>query len=187
MSRHRDDWFRAAYPDFLEPLCKYLRRFVSPEAAKDLAHEAFLRVYTAPDFESIRSPRGYLFRTARNLALNAASEHGVTHTEAVDEVATFADESASVERQAMTDEEFDMLCVAIARLSPQRRKVLTLRTFYEYSCQQIADKLDISLRTVHRDLAGALEAVHAARASIEGDRGSLFARMIRRRNGRRER
>jgi DNA-directed RNA polymerase specialized sigma24 family protein len=62
-----------------------------------------------------------------------------------------------------------------------------LRTFYEYSCQQIADKLDISLRTVHRDLAGALEAVHAARASIEGDRGSLFARMIRRRNGRRER
>jgi RNA polymerase sigma factor (sigma-70 family) len=67
----------------------------------------------------------------------------------------------------MTDEEFDMLCIAIARLSPQRRKVLTLRIFYEYSRQQIADKLEISLRTVHRDLAGALEAVRAARASIE--------------------
>jgi RNA polymerase sigma-70 factor (ECF subfamily) len=187
MPRHRDDWFRAAYPDFLEPLCKYLRRFVPPEAAEDLAHEAFLRVYTAPDFESIRSPRGYLFRTARNLALNAASEHGVTRTDAVEELAGFADEAASVERQAMTDEEFDMLCIAIARLSPQRRKVLTLRIFYEYSCRQIADKLDISLRTVHRDLAGSLEAVHAARAAIEADRGSLFARMIRRRNGRRER
>lgn len=189
MPRHRDDWFRVAYPDCLEPLCKYLRHFVgSAETAEDLAHDAFLRVYTAPDFEQIRSPRGYLFRTARNLALNLANQHGVVRTEAVEEVAHFADEGASVERQAMTDEEFDMLCVAIGRLTPQRRKVLTLRTFYEYSCQQIADKLDISLRTVNRDLARALEAVHAARASIEADRGSLFAQVIAmRRDGGRDR
>ena len=185
MPRHRDDWFKTAYPDSLEPLRKYLRRFVAPDVAEDLAHEAFLRVYTAPDFESIRSPRGYLFRTARNLALNAASEHGASRTDAVEEVASFADEAASVERQAMTDEEFDMLCIAIARLSPQRRQVLTLRVFYEYSCRQIADRLGISLRTVHRDLARALEAVHSARTSIDGDRGSLFARMIGRRSGRR--
>lgn len=185
MPRHRDDWFKAAYPDSLEPLRKYLRRFVAPEVAEDLAHEAFLRVYTAPDFESIRSPRGYLFRTARNLALNAASEHGASRTQAVEEISSFIDEAASVERQAMTDEEFDMLCIAIARLTPQRRKVLTLRIFYEYSCQQIADRLGISLRTVHRDLARALEAVHSARTSLEADRCSLFARMIRRRSGRR--
>ncbi|HUF07962.1 MAG TPA: sigma-70 family RNA polymerase sigma factor [Rhodothermales bacterium] len=188
MPRHRDDWFKAAYPDFLEPLCKYLRRFVSPETAEDLAHEAFLRVYTAPDFDGIRSPRGYLFRTARNLALNAASEHGTSRTEAVEEVANFVDERASVERQAMTDEEFDLLCIAIAQLTPKRQKVLILRTFYEYSTQQIADKLDISIRTVHRDLARALEAVHAARAAVEADRSSLFARLIRgRRRGRRGR
>ena len=72
-----------------------------------------------------------------------------------DKVATFEDERASVERQAMTDEEFDLLSIAIARLSPQRRKVLLLRLFYEYSTREIADKLDISLRTVHRDLARA--------------------------------
>lgn len=188
MPRHRDDWFKAAYPDILEPLCKYLRRFVSPETAEDLAHEAFLKVYTAPDFDSIRSPRGYLFRTARNLALNAASEHGTSRTEAVEEVASFEDERASVERQAMTDEEFDLLSIAIARLSPQRRTVLLLRLFYEYSTREIADKLDISPRTVHRDLAGALEAIHAARAAVESDRGSLFARLIRgRRKGGRDR
>lgn len=187
MPRRRDDWFKAAYPDCLEPLCRYLRRFVgSAEAAEDLAHDAFLRVYTAPDFDDIQSPRGYLFRTARNLALNVSSRHDIVRTEAVEEVALFADESASVERQAMTDEEFDLLCVAIARLSPQRRKVLTLKTFYGYSCQQVAETLHISVRTVHRELARALETVHAARKSIEVEQGSLFAQVIAlRRSGRR--
>jgi len=186
MPRRRDDWFKAAYPDCLAPLCQYLRRFVgSAEAAEDLAHEAFLRVYTAPDFEEIRSPRGYLFRTARNLALNVASQHAVARTDSVEEVAGLVDEETSVERQAMTEEEFDLLCVAIGRLSPQRRKVLTLRIFYGYSCQQIADRLGISLRTVHRDLARALEAVHAARKSIEAEQASLFAQVIAlRRKGR---
>lgn len=188
MSRCRDDWFKAAYPDILEPLCRYLRRFVSRETAEDLAHEAFLKVYALPDFESIRSPRGYLFRTARNLALNAVQEHGTRRTEAIHEIAGFEDECASVERQAMTDEEFDLLSIAIARLAPQRRKVLVLRLFYEYSIQEIADKLDISVRTVHRDLARAIEAIHAARTAVEADRGSAFARLIRgRRQGRRER
>lgn len=184
MPREKDDWFRIAYPDFLGPLCKYLRRFVgSQEAAEDLAHDAFLRVYTAPDFEQIRSPRGYLFRTARNLALNVASHQEVAKTDAVEEVARFVDEGASVERQAMTTEEFDMLCVAISRLTPQRRQVLTLRAFYECSCQEIAEKLQISTRTVHRDLARALEAVHAARVSIESDRASLYAQVIALRRG----
>ena len=65
----------------------------------------------------------------------------------------------------MGDDEFELLSVAISRLTPQRQKVLILRAFYEYSNQQIADKLGISLRTVHRDLARALEAIHAARAA----------------------
>lgn len=186
MSHHRRHWFKAAYTDFLEPLCEYLCRFVPPEAAEDLAHEAFLRVYMAPNFESIRSPRGYLFRTARNLALNAASEHGTTLTEAVEEIASFQDEWASVERQAMMDEEFDLLCIAIARLTPQRRHVFILRFLYEYSTQQIADELDISTRTVHRDMVRALEAAQVVRSAVEADRGSPFARlMTRRRHGRR--
>lgn len=179
MPRKKEDWFRTTYPDCLQPLCNYLRRFVgSAETAEDLAHDAFLQVYTAPDFEQIRSPRGYLFRTARNLALNVANQHGVTKTEAIEEAAHLADEGASVERQVMTSEEFDMLCVAIGRLTPQRRQVLTLRTIYEYSCREIADELGISTRTVHRDLARGLEAVHAARESIESGKSCFYAQVI---------
>jgi RNA polymerase sigma-70 factor (ECF subfamily) len=175
----KEDWFRTAYPDCLQPLCLYLRRFVaSAEAAEDVAHDAFLRVYTAPDFEQIQSPRGYLFRTARNLALNVSNQHGVARTDPVEKIAHLADEDASLERQAMKTEEFNILCVAIGRLTEQRRQVLTLRVFYELSCQEIADQLGICTRTVLRDLARALEAVHAARESIESDKAGIYAQVI---------
>jgi hypothetical protein len=39
-------------------------------------------------------------------------------------VVNFDDERASVKGQAMSDKEFDLLCIAITRLPPQRRKVL---------------------------------------------------------------
>lgn len=184
MARKKDDWFRSIYPDSLRPLCNYLRRFLgSAEAAEDVAHDAFLRVYTAPDFARIRSPRSYLFRTARNLALNVVNQHDVAKTQGVEEVERFADEDPSVERQVMTSEEFDMLCIAVGRLPSQRRRVLTLRAIYGYSCREIANHLGVSTRTVNRDLAAALEAVHAARAAIEADEASLYAQVIALRRG----
>jgi DNA-directed RNA polymerase specialized sigma24 family protein len=61
------------------------------------------------------------------------------------------------------------------------RIILILRVFYEYSTRQIADKLDISLRTVQRDLGLALESIHAARPAVEADHGSLFATRIAKR------
>ena len=85
----------------------------------------------------------------------------------------------------MTDEEFDVLCIAIAKLSPQRRKVLVLRFFYEYSTREISDSLNMPLRTVHHDLARALEAVHAARAASEVVHDSIFARVMARHRRRR--
>jgi RNA polymerase sigma factor (sigma-70 family) len=72
----------------------------------------------------------------------------------------------------MTEEELNVLYVAIAKLPPQRRNVLVLRVFYEYSTRQISESLNMPLRRVHHDLARALEAVHAARAMFEVDRGS---------------
>ena len=79
----------------------------------------------------------------------------------------------------MPEEEFDALYGAIAKLAPQRRKVLMLRVFYEYSTRQIAESLSMPLRRVHHDLARALEVVHAARATLEADRGSLVTNRVR--------
>ena len=92
-----------------------------------------------------------------------------------------------MKRVDRTEKEFDVLCIAIAKLPPQRRKILMLLVFYEYSTRQFAESLNMPIRRVRHDLARALEAVHTARAMFEVDRGSLFTNlMARQRHGTRD-
>lgn len=171
MPRNNDDWFKAAYPKCLESLKKYLRRFVgSQEEAEDLAHDAFLRVWAAPNFDRGWETQGYLFATARNLALDWNKAHHVAKSDSVDEVPEIADNRASVERDAMTAEEFRTLSKVMSRLPERRRDVLMLRAFFEYSCQEIADHLNISRTTVHRELGRAIGTIHAASKLVESEK-----------------
>ena len=176
MSRKRkiDDWLNTAYAECIGPLRKYLRRIVgSPEAAEDLAHDAFLRVYTASNFDRRRSSQAYLFTAARNLALDRKALHSVTKTDAIEGAADILDEQTSVEDEAMTAEEFEVLCKAMARLTQQQNEVLTLYAFLGHTYQDIADRLGVSKATVHREMARALETVHIARRHIEAQKARL--------------
>lgn len=126
MPSKKDDWFKKAYPQCIAQLTAFLRRFVgSREVAEDLAHEAFLKVWTSPNFDQSQSTRGYLFRTARNLALDWRDLHSVSRTVTIPEAADIIDERASVELQAMTTDEFNTLCKAMGRLTPRQNDVLT--------------------------------------------------------------
>ena len=50
---------------------RYLRRFTfSRETADDLAQEAFLRAFAAESRHPIETPKAFLFKVAKNLALN---------------------------------------------------------------------------------------------------------------------
>lgn len=171
MPPNNDDWFEAAYPRCIDSLRKYLRRFVgSREEAEDLAHDAFLRVWAAPNFDRGRETQGYLFATARNLALDWNKAHHVAKSDPVDTLPDLPDDGSSVEQDAMTAEEFRTLSKAMSRLPERRRDVLMLRAFFDYSCQEIADQLKISRTTVHRELARAIGTIHAARTLIESER-----------------
>ena len=60
-----------AYLENKVALKRHLRRFIrSREAADDLAQEAFLRAFAAESGCVIQSPKAFLFKVARNLALN---------------------------------------------------------------------------------------------------------------------
>ena len=165
------DWLEAAYPEYIDSLKKYLRRFVeSREEAEDLAHDAFLRVWASPNFDRGRETDGYLFTTARNLAFNWNKAHHVAKSAPDDALHELPDDGTSVERDAMTADEFRVLSKAMSRLPERRRDVLMLRAFFEYPCQDIADQLNISRTTVHRELARAIETIHAARKLIESEK-----------------
>lgn len=171
MAKSRNRWLETNYAKHLDDVRKYLRRIVgTKEVAEDLAHDAFLRVWTARNFNPDHETQGFLFTTARNLALSRKSMHRITKRDADADISEVVDNAASAEQQAMTAEEFESISAAINGLPEQRRQVLLLRAVFEYTFQEIADHLGVSKPTVYREFQRAIEHVHTVRMQAESEK-----------------
>jgi RNA polymerase sigma-70 factor (ECF subfamily) len=139
-------------------LKRFLRRFIkSREGADDLAQEAFLRAFAAEPGRLIVSPKAFLFKVARNLALNELARQSTAATEPIGDFE--GQEVLEDSSQAAVDDAVDgrerirMLAAAIAALPPQCAKVFILRKMQGLSQKEIAARLNISVRTVENHVA----------------------------------
>ena len=139
-------------------LARAVSRIVPPHEVEDIVQETYVRLCKVGKAEHIEHPKSYLFKTARNLALdsvkraeNRLSEHwdegeeaGLTHSEVlVDE--TFECTASS--------EEFGHFCEAVRQLPLQARRVFVLKKVYGYSQREIASELGIAESTVEKHVA----------------------------------
>jgi RNA polymerase sigma-70 factor (ECF subfamily) len=139
-------------------LKRFLRRFIkSREGIDDLAQEAFLRAYAAESDHSITSPKAFLFKVARNLALNELARQSTVAIEPLGD--SQGQEVLEDSSQVAVDDEVDgrervrVLARAIAALPPQCAKVFILRKMQGLSQKEIAARLNISVRTVENHVA----------------------------------
>jgi len=117
------------------------------ELASDAAQDAFLRATAALDrFDTRRPFAPWLTRIAVNRALDLvrAQRRQVPASE--------ADEPHAFDAP-LPDEE---LRAALERLSPERRAVVALHYWLDYTTPEIAELLDLPLGTVNSRLARAL-------------------------------
>jgi RNA polymerase sigma-70 factor (ECF subfamily) len=147
-----------AYLENEVALKRYLRRFVrSREATDDLAQEAFLRAFAAESGRMIEAPKAFLFKVARNLALNELARQSSMAIEPLGD--SDSQEVLEDSNQAAVDDVVDsrervrLLARAIAALPPQCAKVFVLRKMQGLSQKEIAARLDISVRTVENHIA----------------------------------
>jgi RNA polymerase sigma-70 factor (ECF subfamily) len=139
-------------------LKRFLRRFtVHASDAEDLAQEAFIRAYAAEAGQPITSPKAFLFRVARNLALNERAKavnattlplEDFAETPVLEDVGQVALEDEMEARQRIR-----MLADAMATLPPQCSKVFLLRKVHGLSYKEIAEKLGISVSTAEKHAA----------------------------------
>lgn len=139
-------------------LKRYLRRFIwSREAADDLAQEAFLRAFAAESAHMIEAPKAFLFKIAKNLALNELARQSAA---AIEPLGDFEGQDvledsgqAAVDDVVDSRERIRLLARAIAALPPQCAKVFILRKMQGLSQKEIAGRLHISVRTVENHVA----------------------------------
>lgn len=168
------DRTEALFREHHERLARFARHLVGAGAdADDLVQETFLRAHHyLCNGKDIRAPLSFLFVTMRNLVNDASRQKKIAAVEAsvdTDEIAP-DDEVPSVERQAMSELEFENLCVAIAQLPERMRYAFVLRKVYGYSCREIAEHLGRSTNTVRDQVAQGFKKLQALRTCDGGSK-----------------
>jgi RNA polymerase sigma-70 factor (ECF subfamily) len=140
-------------------LRRFLRRLLaSPDDIDDVVQETFLRAYAAEQGSQIHTPRAFLFRIARNLALKELGKQSRLITSYIADLGAteVVTERTCVEDQVAERERLAIFCSAAAALPMQCRRAFLLRKVYGLSQQEIAHELNISVSTVEKHLATGL-------------------------------
>ena len=140
--------FSEIYQDMKQPVYTVCLRILrKPEAAEDVCHDVFLKLYTSPPDPSVLKVRAWIFRLARNLAIDALrrNHHFQQETLADRDYPCYPDWDTRLELEA-----------AIGKLPVQEREILTLHINGELGFSQISAITGTSLSSVYRSYRRAI-------------------------------
>lgn len=138
-------------------LARAVSGIVPLKEIEDVVQETYVRVCQLKSSE-IDSPRSFMYRTARNIALNYMNKAESRLVDSLDDSADDApsylqDPSGDMLERLCTDEEFSFFCDAVRNLPVQCRRAFVLKKVYGHSYREIAAALDISEKTVEKHIA----------------------------------
>jgi RNA polymerase sigma factor (sigma-70 family) len=136
----------AEYLKHADDLLRFASAVAGPSAADDIVAAVVMRVLVVnDDWRSIRNLRGYLVRSVMNEAITRQrSSSRRLRRERRD--------SAFVPTASFDDHVRTEVLDAVGRLSPRQRAVVYLTYWLDQSAGEVADQLDVSVRTVEREL-----------------------------------
>jgi RNA polymerase sigma factor (sigma-70 family) len=176
-------------------LARAVSRIVPPPEIEDIVQETYVRMSQFERVASIRHPRSFLYRTARNLALDHIKRVESRSTVSLPDDAEDEDGDNALPQggldvydQLAATQEFEIFCAAVEQLPLQCRRVFVLRKVYGYSQKEIARALDISESTVEKHIAYGIrrcssflaERTGTAERSEPPKVGSIQARRVKR-------
>lgn len=154
-----DTLLSSLYRDHFSAVRTYLaRRLGCPEAGREAAQDIFLRLLLRPQTAPIDNPRGFLLRSARNLAIDLLRAQSVRPViEPIEDYEdTLVDPVSDPARIAEARQRLRALADGIGKLPPKCRDVFFLHRFEGLTQTGIAGQLGISVKTVEANLARAM-------------------------------
>jgi RNA polymerase sigma-70 factor (ECF subfamily) len=148
-------FFRAHY----QPLCNYAFTFVQDrDEAEEIVQSTFLTVWEKREAIEIRtSLKSYLYAMVRNSCLNAIKHEKIKHKHAGEELAIGDRSHESVAHEVLSDELEERIHLSMEKLPEQCRLIFKLSRFEELKYAEIAEQLNISIKTVENQIGKALK------------------------------
>jgi RNA polymerase sigma factor (sigma-70 family) len=151
MNHPLDQWFANDILPHEAALMRYLYKvWRSPAEVPDLRQETYVRVFESAAKSRPRSPRSFLFATARNLMIDRMRRDrivSIDYTHDLNALDVPVDQ-LSPERRLGARQELQCLAEAFDRLPETTRSVIWLRRVEGLSQRQTAEKLGIQESTL---------------------------------------
>ena len=151
--------FEELFRSFFPGLVLFARKYVPDEdTAKEIAHNVFLNLWEKREkVDTSSSLKSYLFTSVHNRCLNFIRDQkkfdrDETHFQRLDST-EFADGTDRLEEQELEQRIYD----ALQALPEKCREVFTLNRFEGLKYSEIAEKLNISVKTVEAHISKALK------------------------------
>lgn len=151
--------FEMLFRTYYQPLCNYAYTFVQDhDEAEEIVQSTFLQVWEKREVLEIRTGvRPYLYAMVRNACLNVIKHEKVKQQHIAVEMAMGERSVESVSRSVMASELESKIYHAMEALPEQCRLVFKLSRFEELKYSEIAEQLNISIKTVENHMGKALK------------------------------
>jgi RNA polymerase sigma-70 factor (ECF subfamily) len=150
--------YEALFKNFYQPLCQYAYTFIQDrDDAEEIVQNTFLSIWEKRDGLNIQtSVKSYLYAMVRNAALNAIKHVKVKTAYAAMEMAVAESSVEAVSRVVVANELERRISLALEKLPTQCKAVFMLSRFEDKKYAEIAEELQISIKTVENHMGKAL-------------------------------
>lgn len=150
--------FERAFREYYAALCSYVYGFLKEnEAAEEVVQDLFFKLWQKRNSIEIQgSVKSYLYRAVRNESLNVIKhikirenykEHNERERNAQEELTS---------NELESNETMDRVTGAISRMPEQRQLIFRMSRFESLKYREIADELNLSIKTVENQMGKAL-------------------------------
>ena len=140
------------------------------DSARDLVHEAYARMLAMPGAATVQEPRAFLYRTARNLAVDQYRRAAVRQHEALEPDELHAPEQHRPEQRYEAGRRTQALLTSIDALPPRCREAFVLHKFDGLPQAEVAQRMGVTVNMVEKHVIRAVMACRRALDALEGDR-----------------
>ena len=154
MDQAKSQFITQLFEEQALPLVKYLTsRFNNPDEAREVAQEAWLRLYRLDHPEQLDNAKAFLFQTASNLSIDRLRRANLERRHAAQE----EEVSGTLEDSVDAQQTLSMIEAALFELPPKTRQAFVMHRRANLSYPAIAEQLGVSTSMVEKYIIAALK------------------------------
>jgi RNA polymerase sigma-70 factor (ECF subfamily) len=151
--------FEALFRQNYSNLCSYAHNFLKDsETSEEIVQEVLVNLWKRRNSLEIRdSVKAYLFRAVRNSCMNYLKHLKVREQHASETRSAAPEGTTDPEQVLIVSELEERIRQAIDKLPIERKKAFCLSRYEGLTYPEIAERLDISVKTVENQIGSALK------------------------------